>query len=72
MDSLTSDYNFFENSLKWQKYFECFLEFHRVDLNQPETKRKEIIGLTKTSWVVERYKAYHTNHLLYKAIVFTF
>ena len=52
MDSLTLDYNFFENSLKWQKYFEYFLEFYRVDLNQTQTKRKEIIGLTKTSWVV--------------------
>ena len=53
------------------KYFECFLEFYKVDLNLPETKRKEIIGLAKTRRV-ERYKAYDTHHLLYKATVFTF
>ena len=38
MDNLTSIYNCFENSPKRQKCFECFLEFYKVDLNQPETK----------------------------------
>ena len=71
MDNLTSVCNFFENSPKRKKYFKCFLEFYKADLNQPETKWKEIIGLTKTRWV-ERYKAYDTYHLLYKAIMFTF
>ena len=65
MDNLTSVCKFFENSPKRQKYFECFLEFYKVDLNLPETKRKEIIGLAKTRWV-EIYKAYDTYHLLYK------
>ena len=65
MYNLTSVCNFFENSPKRQKYFECFLEFYKVDLNLPETKREEIIGLAKTRWV-ERYKAYDTYHLLYK------
>ena len=46
-----------------QKCFQCFLEFYKVDLNQRETKWKEITGLAKTEWI-ERYKAYHTNHLL--------
>ena len=71
MDNLTSVCNIFENSPKRQKYFECFLEFYKVDLNLPETKQKEIIGLAKTRWL-ERYKAYDTYHLLYKATVFTF
>ena len=47
--------NFFENSPKRQKKFKCFLEFYKVDLNLPETKRKEIIRLVKTRWV-ERAK----------------
>ena len=45
------------------------LEFYKVDLNVPETEQKKIIGLAKTRWV-ERYKAYDTYHLLYKATVF--
>ena len=52
MDNLTSVCNFFENSPKQQKYFECFLEFHKVYLNLPETNRKEIIGLAKTIQIV--------------------
>ena len=56
---------------KRQKYFECFLEFYKVDLNLPEPKRKEIIGLARVRWV-ERYKDYGTYNLLYKATVFTF
>ena len=52
------------------KNIECFLEFYKVDLNLPETKWKEIIGLAKSRWV-ERYKAYDTCHLLYRALVFT-
>ena len=59
MDNLTSVWNFFKNSPKQQKYFECFLEFYKVDSSQPEKKGKEIIGLAKTRWV-ERYKAYDT------------
>ena len=51
MDNLTSVCNFFENSPKRQKYFECFLEFYKVELNLPEAKWKEIIGLAKTRWV---------------------
>ena len=51
VDNLTSVCIFFENSPKRQKYFECFLEFYKVDLNLPETKRKEIIGLAETRWV---------------------
>ena len=38
MDNLTSVWNFFKNSPKRQKYFECFLEFYKVDSNQPEKK----------------------------------
>ena len=49
----------------------AFLEFYKVNLNLPEIKRKETIGLGKTRWVAW-YKAYKANHLLYKAIVFTF
>ena len=53
MGTLTSVciFFFFENSPKRQKYFECFLEFYKVDLNLPEIKRKEIIGLAETRWV---------------------
>ena len=71
MNNLTSICNFSENlPLKRQKYFECFLEFYKVDLNLRETKRKET-RLAKTWWV-ERCKAYNTCHLSYKATVFTF
>ena len=52
MDILNSVCNFFENLPK-----------NKVNLNLPETKRKEIIGLAKTRWV-ERYKTYDTYHLL--------
>ena len=63
MDNLTSVWNFFKNSPKRQKYFECFLEFYKVDSNQPEKKWKEIIGLAKTRWV-ERHKAYDTDTVI--------
>ena len=54
MDNLTSVCKFFENSPKQQKYFECFLEFYKVDLHLTETKGKEIIGLAKTARKVGR------------------
>ena len=60
MENLTLAFNFFENLPK-QKYFECFLEFYKVGLNLPETKRKKITGLAKTRWI-ERCKAYDTYH----------
>ena len=61
MDNLTAVFSFFENSPKRQKYFECFLEFCKIDSNLTETERKEIIGLAKTRWI-ERNKAYDTYH----------
>ena len=54
MDNLTAVWNFLENSQKRQKYFECFFEFYKYDLEQPETNRKKITGLAKTRWV-ERF-----------------
>ena len=43
MDNLTSVSSFFLNSPKLKKYFECFLEFYKVDLNLPKSKLQEII-----------------------------
>ena len=63
MGNLTSVQNFFESSPKQQKNFKCFLDFYKVDRNQPETKWKKIIGLAKTRWV-KRYKGYEIYHLL--------
>ena len=71
MDNVISVFNLFESSPKRKINFECFLKFHKVDLDLPETKRKEFIGLAKTRRV-ERYKAYDTYHLLYKETVLTF
>ena len=63
MNNLTSFSMFFENSPKRQKYFGCFLEFYKVDLNLPETKREEILGLAKTRRV-ERCKTYDIYHVI--------
>ena len=43
MDNLTSVSSFFENFPKLEKYFECFLDFYKVDLNLPKSKCEEII-----------------------------
>ena len=52
MDNLASvSVYFFGNSPKRQRFFELSLEFYKVDLNLPETKRKKIIELPKTRWV---------------------
>ena len=40
MDNLTSVCNFFENSPKQQRYFECFLEFYKVDSKQRERNHR--------------------------------
>ena len=37
INNLTSVCNFFKNLPNRQKYFECFLELYKVDLNLPET-----------------------------------
>ena len=47
MNNLTSLCIFFENLPKRKKYLECFSEFYKVDLNLPEKRRKEIIGLVE-------------------------
>ena len=36
VNNLTSVCNFSENSPKRLKYFECFLEFYKVELNKAE------------------------------------
>ena len=59
-----------ENLPKTQEYFKWFLEFYKLDLNLSETKRKEIIGLTKNRWV-EQCKASDTCYLLCQPPVFT-
>ena len=69
MDNLTTPCFFFENSPKRLIYFENFIEFYREKLDLSGTRRKEIVGLSKTRWV-ERYEAYESQ-LLFKATVFT-
>ena len=55
MNNLTSVFFFF---FAFCLYFECFLEFFKVDSYLPERKRKEIMGLAKTC--LGKYKPYNT------------
>ena len=71
MDNLTSVCSFFENSPKRQKFLEYFIEYYKDELNLPDSKQKQIIGLSKTRWV-ERHLAYDTYYLLFKAKEYKF
>ena len=69
MDNLTTLCFFFENLPKGQRYFVNFTEFYWEKLNLSETRRKEIIGLSKTRWV-ERHKAFKTYIYCYSRQLF--
>ena len=71
MDDLTTVCYFFNNSPKRKQYFELLINFYGEKLNLNETKRRDIIGLSKTRWV-ERYRAYENYYLLHKSVIATF
>ena len=71
MDNLTSVCFFFENSPKQQKFFEYFIEYYKDELKLLDTKRKHILGLSKTRRF-ERHHAYDMCYLLLKTAIHTF
>ena len=71
MDSLTTVCYICDNSPKRQEYFELLINFYGEKLQLYETKRRDIIGLSKARWV-ERYRAYENYYLLHKSVIATF
>ena len=71
MDSLTTVCYIFDNSLKRQEYFELLINFYDEKLQLHETKRRDIIDLSKAR-SVERYWAYENYYLLHKSVIATF
>ena len=71
MDSLTTVCYIFDNSLKRQEYFELLINFYDEKLQLHETKRRDIIDLSKAT-SVERYWAYENYCLLHKSVIATF
>ena len=67
MDDLTTVCYFFDNLPKRQQFFELLINSYGEKLNLNETKRRDIIGLSKTRWV-ERYRAYENYYLLHCCI----